>query len=93
MKDAWLMTLKAAGAQATPFSPLTGEGVRLSRKLWDWMLREKNMLFVAESNRQKFVNKLKSKRIKGQKGRKSWMRMRQGKKWGCNTNNQHGWNK
>lgn len=35
------------------------------------MLREKNMLFVAESKRQKFVNKLKNKRVKGgQKGRK-----------------------
>lgn len=39
------------------------------------------MLFVTGSRRQKFVNKLKSKRVKeGQKGRKSQMRMREGKK-------------
>lgn len=45
------------------------------------MLREKYVLFVAESKRQKFVNKLKSKRVKeDQKGRKPKMRMREGKK-------------
>lgn len=90
MKDSWLMTLKTAGARETPFSPLPGEGVSHSRRLWDWMLREKYVLFVAESKRQKFVNKLKSKRVKeDQKGRKPKMRMREGKKkWRDNINHQ-----